>query len=262
MEDALKIHGTVPNSENGVSYDVFKELIQAETQSEHEGEYLGESGDPNQTCPVNVEHLLQTILFYYTPYPSSLEPEVNLQKYVDYTTEKRYGADIYRQARFVSKSSKTYVYRFDYKPKKNLIVDLPEWIQVPHGFELPFFWGMPYWPSLPQITWNAADRKVADIVMSLWTNFVKYGNPVQTGVKWDAFEETAPSVMIIDRNFNMSDSSTFDHEAFAFWIDYFPTVVDATQCCNATQNGFRIYSNPNLVGVFTALAGIRYILVR
>jgi hypothetical protein len=113
MEDALKIHGTVPNSENGVSYDVFKELIGAETQNEHEGEYLGETGDPNQTCPINVEHLLQTILFYYTPYPSSLEPEVNLQKYVDYTTEKRYGADIYRQARFVSKSSKTYVYRFD-----------------------------------------------------------------------------------------------------------------------------------------------------
>jgi carboxylesterase type B len=261
MEDALKIHRKIPNSERGISYDVFKEFIQSETQSEHEGEHFGESDD-NNTCTPNVEHLLDTILFYYTPYPSSLEPEVNLQKYVDYTTEKRCGADVYKQAKLVSKSRKTYVYRFDYKPKKSLIADLPEWIRVAHGFELPFFWGMPYWPSLSQITWNAADRKVADIIMSLWTNFVKNGNPVQTGVKWDAFEETAPNVMIIDRNFNMSDPSTFDHKAFAFWIDYFPKVISATQCCNATQSGFRIYSNPNMVGVFTALASMRYILAR
>jgi carboxylesterase type B len=262
MEDALKIHRKVPNSERGVPYDVFKELIQAETQSEHEGEYLGEAEENNQTCSANVDHLLDTIVFYYTPYPSSLEPEVNLQKYVDYTTEKRYGADIYRQARLVSKSSKTYVYRFDYKPKRSLITDLPDWIRVPHGFELPFFWGMPYWPSLSQFTWNAADRKVSDTVMSLWTNFVKAGNPAQTGVKWDAFEETAPSVMIIDRNFSMSDTTTFDHKAFAFWVDYYPKVIVATQCCNATQNGFRIDSNPNLVGVLTAVAGMSFILGR
>jgi hypothetical protein len=263
MEDALKIHAEVSNSERGVPYDEFKELIQTETQSEHEGEYFGEVGVYNQTCVVNVDHLVDTILFYYTPYPSSLEPEVNLQKYVDYTTEKRYAAGIYKQARYISKSSNTYVYRFDYKPKKSLTVELPEWIRVPHGFELPFFWGMPYWPSLPpQIVWNGADRRVADVVMTLWTNFAKYGNPIQTGIsyKWDAFEESAPSVMIIDRNFNMSDPSTFDRKAFAFWVDYYPKVIDATHCCNVTQNGLRIYSNPTLTGVLATVVVLRYLL--
>ncbi|KDR14322.1 Fatty acyl-CoA hydrolase precursor, medium chain, partial [Zootermopsis nevadensis] len=263
MEDAFEIHAKIPNSEKGVSYNVFKELIRTEIQSEHEGEYFGETGDYNQTCAVNVDHLLDTILFYYTPYPSSLEPEVNLLKYVDYTTEKRYGTGIHKQARFISKSSVTYVYRFDYKPKKGLVADLPEWIRVPHGFELPFFWGMPYWPSLPPNSWNIADRKVADTVMTLWTNFVKYGNPVQTGInfKWDVFEESAPSVMIIDRSFNMSDPSIFDHKAFAFWVDYYPKVIDATQCCNMTQNAIRIYSNPTLTGMLATLAGMQYLLI-
>lgn len=282
MEDALKIRAAVSNTEKGLSYNDFKELIltetqaetktetqaetqtetQTETQSEHEVENSGESSYYNHTCAKNVDHLLDTILFHYTPYPSALKPEVTLQRYVDYTTERRYGAGIYKQARFVSKSNKVYVYRFDYKPKKGFTADLPEWIHVPHGFELPFFWGMPYWPSLPPISWNNADRKVADTVMTLWTNFAKYGNPVQTGIsfKWDAFEETAPSVMIIDRNFSMSDPSTFDLKAFAFWVDYYPKVVQATRCCNVTQNGIRIYSNSILIGMFAAVAGIQYLV--
>jgi carboxylesterase type B len=263
MEDALKILANIPDPKKGISYDVFKELIGTEIQSEHEGEYFQESGDPNRTCAVNVNHLLNTVLFYYTPCPSSCEPEMNLQKYVDYTTERRYGAGIYKQARIVSKSSNTYVYRFDYKPKKGFNTDLPEWISVPHGFELFFFLGIPYWPSLPPFTWNGADRRVADVVMTLWTNFVKYGSPLQTGInfKWDAFKENASSIMIIDRNFNMSDPSTFDHKAFSFWNDYYPKVVDATQCCNATQNGLRIYSNPTLTVLLAALARLQYGLI-
>jgi carboxylesterase type B len=263
MEDALGIQANMPESKRGISYDVFKELIETETQSKHEGENFAESVDSNHTCSVNINHVVNTILFYYGPYPSSLEPEIYLKKYVDYTTDKRYGAGIYKQARFLSKYSNTYVYRFDYKPKKGLITDLPEWVSVPHGFELPFFWGMPYWPSLPPFTWNGADRKVADVVMTLWTNFVKNGNPVQTGlnVKWDPFKENVPSIMIIDRNFNMSDPSTFDHKAFSFWVDYYPDVVDATKCCNITQNGLRIYSNPTLTAVLAALAVTQYDLI-
>lgn len=264
MEDALKIHANIPDSKKGISYNVFKELIEAETMREHDGEDIGESADSNNTCFPNTNHLVDTVLFYYTPYSSSVEPEMNLKKYVEYTTEKNYGAGIYKQARFVSKSSNTYVYRFDYKPKKGLITDLPEWVSVPHGFELLFFLGMPYWPNLPPFTWNGADRKMADVVMTLWTNFVKYGNPVQTGVnvKWDPFKDKVSNIMIIDRNFNMSDPSTFDYKAFTFWVDYYPKVIEATRCCNVTQNGLRMYSNPTLTGVLTAIAVMQYDLIR
>lgn len=263
MEDALKIQANVPDSKKGISYDVFKELIETETLNEHAGEDIGESAYSNHTCVVNVNHLVDTVLFYYTPYSSSVEPEVNLRKYVEYTTEKKYGAGIFKQARFVSKSSNTYVYRFDYKPKKGLITDLPEWISVPHGFELLFFLGMPYWPSLPPFTWNGADRKMADTVMTLLTNFVKYGNPVQTGVnfKWDPFKDKVSNIMIIDRNFNMTDPSTFDYKGFTFWVDYYPKVIEATQCCNVTQNGLRMYSNPTLTGVLAALAVMLFDLI-
>ena len=263
MEDALKIHTNIPDSKKGISYEVFKELIETETLNEHAGEDIVEGAYSNHTCAVNVNHLVDTVLFYYTPYSSSFEPEVNLRKYVAYTTDKKYGAAIYKQARFVSKSSNTYVYRFDYEPKKGLITDLPEWVSVPHGFELIFFLGIPYWPYLPPFTWNGADRKVADVVMTLWTNFVKNGNPVQTGVnfKWDPFKDNVSNIMIIDRNFNMSDPSTFDHKAFTFWVDYYPKVIEATQCCNVTQNGLRMYSNPTLTGVLAALAVLKYYLI-
>lgn len=263
MEDAFMIDDAVRDSEKGISADMFRILIETETEDEYYTEVIQDLGLLNGTCGVNVPHLVDTILFYYSPYPPSVDTEVIRQKYVDYTTEKRYGSGIYKQATFISKSAaRTYVYRFDYKPKKSHFTGLPDWVSVPHGFELPFFWGMPYWPSLSHLIWNGADRKVADIVMNLWTNFAKTGNPIQSGInyKWDVFKEDSPGVMIIDRNFNMSDPSTFDHKAFAFWNDYFPKVKEAMKCCNITQNAFRVHSSPALTGILATIAGLQFLL--
>lgn len=72
------------------------------------------------------------------------------------------------------------------------------------------------------------DKKIADIVMSLWASFAKTRNPTQQiqggAVKWEPFTDQSPGVMVLDRNFSMTDSSTFDYKSFAFWNTYYPKV--------------------------------------
>ncbi|XP_052859917.1 cholinesterase-like [Anopheles cruzii] len=115
------------------------------------------------------------------------------------------------------------------------------WVGVPHNFELIFLWGLPYWLALAeQMQWDSADKRVADIVMTLWANFAKFTNPTQVGVyiRWEKFTVTEPGVLIIDRSFNMSDHTTMSFGAVKFWNQYYPSVINfAAQCCNATYNG-------------------------
>ncbi|PSN44688.1 hypothetical protein C0J52_11823 [Blattella germanica] len=243
-EDILDITN-VNNIENGVTAMEFEDLIASELTEEYSND------ENNNTCPSDMQHIIETALFYYKPHPETSDTTILRERYSDYITERRYGSGIYKQAIYTSAYINTYVYRFDYKPKKPLLTSIPEWAYVPHGFELPFVWGMPYWPNLQNVVWNGADRRVVDTVMNLWGNFAKFGNPIQNGLsyKWEVFKKVTPGVMIIDRNFNMSDPSIFDHRAFDFWNEYFPNVIEATRCCNTTQAGFQIQSNSYLIGL-------------
>lgn len=61
---------------------------------------------------------------------------------------------------------------------------------MPHGYDLIFVWGMPYWIQLEnQTQWDSADKRVTDIIMTLWSNFAKFSEPTKLGVyiKWDPF---------------------------------------------------------------------------
>jgi carboxylesterase type B len=145
-------------------------------------------------------------------------------------------------AQFVSKIAPTYAYRFDIKPRTNSALEgVPEWMGVPNKFELIFVWGLPYWSQLPNNTqWDPADKRVSDIVMTLWANFIKFTNPTHYGVyiKWDPFVAETQGVLIIDKSFNMSSFNSFNYQSVKFWNSYFPRVLElASQCCNSSDIG-------------------------
>ncbi|XP_071442657.1 fatty acyl-CoA hydrolase precursor, medium chain [Hetaerina americana] len=230
MEDAFFFAESLENAEQGVNREEFEAWLQEQI--------IMELPDTNDSCPINYQHLLDAVLFYYSPQPQAADPFFLRQKLIDFSTEKKYAAGAYQLATFMSIDNPTFFYRFDYKLKTNLVT-MADWIEVPNFFELPLVWGMPYWPALPlQVIWNTADRRVTDLTMTMWGNFMKYTNPAQNGIhlKWDQFTKENPGILIIDRNFNMSDLANFDYKAFSFWNDYYPKVVDgAVFCCNVTS---------------------------
>lgn len=207
----------------------------------------------NDTCGGNNKIVLDAVNFVYKPYPPITDTSALRRKYIDFETERKFIAPSFFLAEHMSKMNDVYAYRFDIKPKTPEAIDgLPEWVTVPHRFDLIFVWGFPYWSKISNEEiplWDNMDKRVSEIIMTLWANFAKFTNPSQVGVyiNWDQFTAHNQNVLIIDRTFNMSDTSSIHYPGIQFWNGYYDNVVTfAMQCCNATNSvggGPRLFSN-------------------
>ncbi|XP_023246553.1 carboxylesterase 5A [Copidosoma floridanum] len=196
--------------------------------------------EENSTCELKPELVTDAVLFYYRPYPPTKDPKHLRDRFLDLQTEKNYAAGLTQLADKVSSHStraQAFVYRFDYRARTQAVTrDVPDWAGVPHMFELPFVWGLPY-ATGTNIQWNAADKKMTDLMMTMLATFARTGNPSISTIKWEPFSDKDPGILIIERNIEMSDSSAVDYKALAFWNEYYPNVLNAAinNCCNATN---------------------------
>lgn len=214
----------------------------------------------------NNQPILDAMMFTYKPYFTNDQSQLR-KKFIEFITEKTYVAPSFQIAKAMSKFSDVFMYRFDTKPKTQIIVDmLPNWSGVPHRFDQIFVWGMPYWVSLEnQTQWSTEDKRLSDIIMTMWSNFAKFSNPTERGVyiRWTNFTEAEPGVLIIDRSFNMSDTSTFNYQGVQFWNNYYMKVIDYTiQCCNATNSAISFNANRGIeIICFSMLLKVFYFVI-
>lgn len=242
MEDVLDV-SMREMLENGLTTEMYStltndivlnDLASLETNNET---LCGENGGSSS----NQQLVLDAMEFVYKPYSTAASDSAQLrQKYIDFSTERSYIAPTFALAKALSRNSEVFVYRFDIKPKTQGVIDLlPTWSGVPQRFDQIFVWGMPYWVTLEnQTQWAQEDKRLSDIIMTLWANFAKFSNPTEIGVyiRWNNFSEANQGALIIDRSFNMSDTTTLNYQGIQFWNNYYPKVIDfATQCCNATN---------------------------
>lgn len=217
--------------ENGISLEFYESMISDIVASDF-SKY-----ENNETmCAGNNQIALEAVNFLYRPYPPTEDKILLRNFYLNFLNDRKYLAPTIGLAAHMSMQADTFVYRFDLKPRTML--DIPEDVGVPHGFEQIFLWGLPYWGTQNDIAWDNADKRVSDIIMTMWANFAKYTNPTHLGVyiKWDNFTHENPSILIIDRSFNMSDFHSLNHHAIKFWNEYYPSVLNfAAACCNMTE---------------------------
>ncbi|XP_015599489.1 carboxylesterase 5A [Cephus cinctus] len=242
-EQAL-VYSQAIGGDGGINLMKFESLIEEEITA------AIQMPDENSTCEVKPHLAVDAVLFFYRPHPPNQNPAVLRDKYLDFQTEKNYASGLTLMAGKLSRKEQAFVYRFDYRPRTvSVTKNVSEWAGVPHMFELQFIWGLPY--TVGSTTqWNAADKKMADVMMTMMTNFAKSGNPSQPNIKWEPFTENNPGILIINRNINMSDSSSVDYKALAFWNEYYPMVLDEAMnnCCNMTAGSmsFDHYSYKNI----------------
>lgn len=163
------------------------------------------------------------------------DPDALRRSYVTMAANKAYGAPAYRLAAYVARrNAAAYVYRYEYKLRAaKALPAAAEWMDAPHGAELPAVWGMPYWSgAAAAVDWTAADRRMADVAMALWTNFARHADPAHraggVSVRWDEFQPRSPRAMVLDKVPNMS----LPDQEPEFWNRYYPRVLAvAFQCC-------------------------------
>lgn len=191
----------------------------------------GGSDDGEGNCTLNADFVVDTVVLRYARQMD--DPETLRRNYVIMDANKVYGATSYQVADYVSRLNATYVYRYEYKLRA--IKGLPtvaEWMDAPHGAELPVVWGMPYWSTAATIDWTAVDRRMSDTVMALWTNFARYADPAHRSaafnVRWDEYEPRSPRAIVLDKVLNMS----LPEQEPKFWNEYYPKVMAVSlQCC-------------------------------
>lgn len=233
MEEVLNLFG---GSDDNATVDelqrMFEELIYRDVPTSN-------ASDP---CVTNSEFVADSISFFYTP----SAPVDTVSEYrrllVNFTTERNYASSSLQHASYLRKYNSTYVYRFDLKPSTAQAVEsIPDWVTVPHLYDLIFTWGIPYWGTLPngQQDWDNRDRKNSETITNLWANFVKYGDPTKNNlynIKWEPFTDDDPRILIINGSFSMSNNDVFNYKALQFWNEYFPKVLEAAHCCNGTES--------------------------
>ncbi|XP_012282147.2 fatty acyl-CoA hydrolase precursor, medium chain [Orussus abietinus] len=234
-EQALAyIEGVVGAEDGGLSLTRFEGLVVDEATA------TVEEPDENSTCESKPKVVADAVLFFYKPHPSTENRTLLRDRYLDMQTERSYASGLTFLAGKLAHRQQAYVYRFDYRPKTPAVTrDVPEWAGVPHMFDLQFLWGLPYALGSP-VQWNAADKKIADTVMTTFANFLRTGTPslpVPSSGKWEPYSEASPGILLIDRTVEMADPSQVDYKALAFWNEYYPSVlVEATNnCCNVTD---------------------------
>lgn len=238
MEDILSLSSLKTDyiSSENISSDILQQII-----TEH---VIGDIpvNNNSDSCLSNNNLIIDTVNFFYKPTINIKDIDTFRKIIADFTTEKNYAASTYLQATYMSKEQPTFVYKFDMKPvTASVMEDLPEWVAVPHLFDLIYVWGIPYWSEYDNTIWEGRDKRFSDIIMSFWTNFAKSSDPTEGSlyrIKWDAFTKDNPGILIVDNAFNMSDGKSLNYKAFEFWNEYYPKVLEvASQCCNTEESG-------------------------
>ena len=116
---------------------------------------------------------------------------------VDLESALRYGWDVWAWARLQTSHGKgnVYVYRFDHRPPFPDGSIYAHW-GAAHYVELWYVFdhlGQQAWP------WTPADRRLADLISSYWTNFVKRGDPNGPGLPtWPSFTRQHEPILYLD----------------------------------------------------------------
>ncbi|CAG9855439.1 unnamed protein product [Phyllotreta striolata] len=197
------------------------------------------------SCEYNHDHIVDAVMFFYGASPPAKDVDAFRAVLVNFVTERNVAASVYQLASYMSRERPAFVYRFDMKPTTAAAVEhLPDWVSVPHLFDLLYVWGVPYWAT--DYDWDIRDKRISDTIMSFWTHFAKSSDPTANSiypVVWDKFAEDNPGILIIDGNFNMSNSKSVNYKAFEFWNKYYPKVRDvATQCCEVRDGASGVYA--------------------
>ncbi|ENN80248.1 hypothetical protein HUJ04_012240 [Dendroctonus ponderosae] len=213
------------------------------------------------SCNYNYDHVVDSVMFFYSPPTPKYDADTLRTIIGNFMVEKTYGSSTILLASYLSINQPTFVYRFDMKPSSKIAnKNLPNWVQVPHLFDLTYVWGLPYWKP-DQQEWDPRDKRIADTVMSFWTNFAKTSDPTKNTIypiKWDRFTKDNPGLLIMDNNIYMSSSKSVNYKAFEFWNEYYPKVLSiATECCGLSDSSSLVVSHIILL----LLLGIQLLLV-
>lgn len=167
--------------------------------------------------------------FQYTPWVDVNDGKKIRKKLVELLTDFFIIAPTHDMLTMHSKSnSLAYLFEFSHRSKLKNTTIHPEWMGVVHGDTTPYKFGAPLLNTHTLEQFDNDDKKISDMLVQLYLNFAKFGNPTPTpvyGVRWDAYNSSNKVYLKINKNPTMARN--YHPARMAFWNEYFPKLVQS-----------------------------------
>lgn len=213
----------------------------------------------NEKTAVLVEDAIE---FQYTPW-SKASDSLNLRKkIINIQSDYYVAAPTVEVLGIHSTSAPTYMYEFSHRSKADTE---DAWMGVKHGDNTPYDFGAPF-VNISSLTFTEEDQNVSSLIMSLYANFAKYGNPTPQavqGMTWGEFNRTTRLYLRIQGRPDIQ--ANFEPQRMAFWNSYYPRLLNFSnhigqEAISGTNHneGVERVSNPGLISL--VLASILFFL--
>ena len=160
--------------------------------------------------------------FMYTPWPDNSDKDALRSQLVALLNDYVFFAPSYEVADIHSEVAPVYMYEFAHRSKVSLFNNNPMWMGVVHGDNVAYDFGIPWLPNFSS-SFNAADRNVSLLIMTMYANFARSGDPSASDVTWERFNSTHRAYLRVDANSKMAAS--FYPRRMAFWNYYYPKLT-------------------------------------
>ncbi|XP_053318923.1 acetylcholinesterase isoform X2 [Spea bombifrons] len=142
---------------------------------------------------------------------------------------------------FVGKVSefgnRVYAYFFDHRAS-NLV--WPQWMGVPHGYEIEFVFGLPLNSSL---NYTPKEEQLSRRMMRYWANFARTGDPNEGNEarqqRWPVYTATEQKYIALN-NKPLRDLQGIRVQTCMFWNRFLPKLLNITEtrdvCSNCLRN--------------------------
>ena len=203
-----------------------------------------------------LEKLMEDALeFQYTPWGETADPLKLRQSIVDVLSDEWFVASSVQVCKDQSAHAPTYLFVFDYRSNNSFSA---EWMGATHGVNLIIDFGFPFYNSSGLLSHSAADKNVSQLVMNMYTNFAKLGNPtpepLPNGVQWRAFNSINLAYLHVDVSPEMRRN--YQPHRMAFWNEYRPKLVKSAQACKPSAPSATGKLLPFVSGIFLYICGI------
>ena len=98
-----------------------------------------------------------------------------------------------------SQFASVYMYEFAHRPKFGF--GSKPWMGVTHGDNIAFDFGNPLLARFPfSSSYTKADRNVSSLIMAMYVDFARSGNPTGSGIPWEKYTSTHRAYLRVDPN--------------------------------------------------------------
>lgn len=185
--------------------------------------------DNNKTAVI----IEDAIEFQYTPWSKTPDSPSLRQEIVNIMSDYYVAAPTLGVLGIHSALAPTYMFEFNHRSAES---DTDAWMGVAHGENTPYVFGAPFLNSTA-LNFTNEDRNISRLIMTLYANFAKYGNPTPYrvhGVIWDRFNTASKLYLRINNRSQMG--AYYESRRMAFWNNYYPKILNLTKPESLTKH--------------------------